>query len=126
MSTVKFAKSHEWARVEGDAVVVGITDYAQKQLGDIVFVDLPKAGTALVRAGQFGTVESTKAASELYAPVSGSVVEINKDLPLNPQWVNEDPMGKGWMIKIKISKVGELSDLMDETVYKDFVAKEAH
>lgn len=123
---VKFSKSHEWVSVTDGIAVVGISDHAQKELGDIVFVELPQAGTALARDAQFGTVESTKAASEVYAPVSGEVLESNKEVAQNPQWINEDPMGKGWMIKIQVANPAEVDDLMDEPAYKEFIAREKH
>ncbi len=126
MSTLKFSKTHEWAKIDKDTAVIGITDYAQKSLGDIVFIELPKVKDKVKYTGQFGTIESTKAASELYSPLSGEVLEINKELINNPQWVNESPLEKGWMIKIKIENSSELNNLMDEAAYKDFVAKEAH
>ncbi|MFA7677280.1 MAG: glycine cleavage system protein GcvH [Candidatus Omnitrophota bacterium] len=126
MSTTKFTKSHEWAKVDNDTAVIGITDYAQAQLGDIVFIELPKSGDSLKQSSQFGTVESTKAASELYLPLSGKVIEVNEDLINNPQWINEFPQEKGWMIKIKIENPVELDGLMDEVSYKEFVDKEAH
>ncbi|UCC95506.1 MAG: glycine cleavage system protein GcvH [Candidatus Omnitrophota bacterium] len=126
MADVKFAQSHEWVRVEGECAVVGITEYAQKQLGDIVFVELPKVGDKLKQSFQFGVVESTKAASELYAPLSGQVNEVNTDLVHNPQWVNEEPFGKGWMIKVKIEDKDELGRLLDEESYKALVQKEGH
>ncbi|MDD3296003.1 MAG: glycine cleavage system protein GcvH [Candidatus Omnitrophica bacterium] len=126
MSIMKFAKSHEWARVDNDTAVIGITDYAQAQLGDIVFIELPKAGDSLKQSSQLGTVESTKAASELYLPLGGKVIEVNEDLINNPQWINESPQERGWMIKIKIENPAELDGLMDEVSYKEFIDKEAH
>lgn len=126
MAILKFAKTHEWAKIDNDTATIGITEYAQKSLGDIVFVELPGVGTKLKATSQFGTIESTKAASELYCPLSGEVLEINKELVSNTQWVNESPFNEGWMIKIKLSDSNEISGLMDETVYKDFIAKEAH
>ena len=126
MSILEFSKTHEWAKIDKDTALIGISEYAQKSLGDIVFIELPKVKDMLKQAAQFGTIESTKAASELYSPLSGEVLEINKDLINNPQWVNESPQDKGWMIKIKIGNNNELSNLMDEAAYKEFVAKEAH
>jgi len=126
MSTLKFSKTHEWAKIDNNTAVIGITDYAQKSLGDIVFIELSKVKDKVKQAAQFGTIESTKAASELYSPLSGEVLEVNKDLINNPQWVNESPLEKGWMIKIKIENSSELNSLMDEAAYKDFVAKETH
>jgi glycine cleavage system H protein len=123
---LKFTQSHEWARLEGDYATIGISDYAQKELGDIVFVELPKIGSTVKQNQRFGTIESTKAASELYAPLNGTVSELNKDLAKNPQWINEDAFGKGWMIKIEIADSNEMNNLMDEAQYKEFIAKESH
>ena len=121
---LKFSKSHEWAKIDADIATVGITDYAQSQLGDIVFIELPQIGTNLNQSHQAGTIESTKAASELYTPLSGEVIEVNSDLGNNPQWINESPFDKGWMFKLKISNSLELDNLMDEASYKEFVAEE--
>lgn len=118
MARLLYSKSHEWASVEGDIATIGITSHAQRQLGDIVFVELPLAGSAFVQFTQFGTIESTKAASELYIPLSGEIIEVNSELSNNPQWVNEDPLGKGWMIKIKIQDPSETGNLLDEAAYK--------
>jgi glycine cleavage system H protein len=126
MSTLKFSKTHEWVKIDNNTAMIGITDYAQKSLGDIVFIELPKVKNKVRQAAQFSTIESTKATSELYSPLSGEVLEANKDLINNPQWVNESPADRGWMIKIKIENNSELNSLMDEAAYKDFVAKEAH
>ncbi len=126
MSELKFAKSHEWARVDDGIITVGITDYAQKELGDIVFVELPKVGDSVKQGSAFGTIESTKTASELYALVSGEVVEVNSELANNPQWVNEDPMGRGWMIAVKITDSNELNSLLDEAAYQKLIEREAH
>jgi glycine cleavage system H protein len=124
--SLKFSKTHEWAKIEANTAIIGISDYAQKSLGDIVFIELPKPGAKLKANSQFGTIESTKAASELYSPLSGEVIEINKDLINNPQWVNESPQERGWMLKIKVENSNEAVSLMDEAPYKEFVAKEAH
>jgi glycine cleavage system H protein len=126
MSNIKFTKSHEWAKIEDETATIGITDYAEHSLGDIVFIELPKPATKIKQSAQFGTIESTKAASELYAPLSGEVTEINKELINNPQWINQEPFNKGWMIKIKITDSKEMGNLMDEATYKEFVAKEVH
>jgi len=126
MGKLRFAKSHEWARVDNGIVTVGITDYAQKELGDIVFVELPKVGDSVKQGSAFGTIESTKTASELYAPLSGKVAEVNKELVSNPQWVNEDPLGRGWMIAIKVSDHSQLDSLMDEPAYEQFIKEESH
>lgn len=124
MSEIKFSKSHEWAKIDGVHAVIGITDYAQHELGDIVFVELPAVGQKLQQAGRFGTVESTKAASELYSPLSGEVIDINRDLENNPQWINEDPLGKGWIIKIKVENRKETDLLLAHEAYKDFIELE--
>ena len=123
MAEVKFTKSHEWVRVQGDIATIGITDYAQSQLGDIVFIELPKVGEKIKRASQLGTIESTKAASELYAPISGEVTQINNDLANNPQWMNESAFDKGWMAKVKLEDIAELDNLLDENAYKELVEK---
>ena len=119
--TTKFTKDHEWIRVEGDVGTVGITDYAQQQLGDVVYVELPAVGKAVEKGGEAAVVESVKAASEVYAPVSGEVVEVNGDLEGAPGTVNEDPTGRGWFFKIRIGNRGELDDLMTGEQYQDFV-----
>ena len=123
---MKFTKSHEWARREGDTVVIGISAHAQKELGDIVFVELPSVGHTITQFQQCGTVESTKTASELYSPVSGGVVEVNKELLNSPQWVNEDPYGKGWMIKVKITQEDEFNNLMAQDEYNEYLEQESH
>ena len=121
MSETRYTKDHEYIRVEGDTGVVGISDYAQSQLGDVVFVELPAIGKALEKGGEAAVVESVKAASEVYAPVSGEVVEVNGELEAAPGTVNEDPAGKGWFLKIKIKDAGELDALMNEPEYQDYV-----
>ena len=122
---IKFTKSHEWAKVEGDIATLGITDYAQQQLGDIVFIELPDVGKQLEQGSSFGTIESTKAASELYASLSGETIEVNNELINNPQWINEDAQGRGWMVKVKIENPSELESLLDEAAYKELIEKEA-
>ena len=114
---VRYTESHEWARSEGDKVKVGITDYAQDQLGDIVFVELPEVGDTFDKREEFGTVESVKAVSELYMPVAGEVVAINSSLEDSPEKVNNAPYGDGWMIEIKADPPPELDDLMDNDAY---------
>ena len=123
---MKFSKSHEWASLEGEVATIGISSYAQEQLGDIVFIELPKKGEILEQGTRFGTIESTKTASEVYSPLSGEVIEINNDLINNPQWVNESAHEKGWMVKLRVSNVSELEGLMEEGAYAEFVAEEAH
>ncbi|MEP0232754.1 glycine cleavage system protein GcvH [Roseibium sp.] len=119
--TTYFSKDHEWIAVEGDVATVGITKYAQEQLGDVVFVELPEAGKALSQGDEAAVVESVKAASEVYAPIDGEVVEANDVLADEPAKVNEDPEGSAWFIKMKVANAGQLSDLMDEAAYKAFV-----
>ena len=124
MSDVKFSEDHEWISVEGDIATVGITNFAQEQLGDVVFVDLPAAGSAVEKGSEVAVVESVKAASDIFAPVSGEVTEVNGDLEGEPTKVNEDAEGAGWFMKIKMSDASELENLMDEAAYKAFAAAE--
>lgn len=121
---LKYAKSHEWAKIDGDVATVGITHFAQEQLGDLTFVDLPKVGATLTAGTEMGSVESVKAASELYSPVSGQVVEVNAALENAPEAVNQDPYKTGWMLKVKLSAAPE--GLLDATAYADVCAAEAH
>jgi len=121
MSTTRYTKDHEYIRVEGDTGTVGITDYAQSQLGDVVFVELPAIGKALAKGAEAAVVESVKAASEIYAPVTGEVVAVNEVLGEEPGKVNEDATGDGWFLRIKISDPAELETLMDEAGYQDFL-----
>ena len=116
-----YTQDHEWVDVNGDTATVGITDYAQGQLGDIVFAEVPAVGSALKKGGDAAVVESVKAASDVYAPVSGTVVEGNDALGDDPALVNSDPEGEGWFFKLTLSDVGELDSLMDEAAYKTFV-----
>jgi len=119
--TVKYTKEHEWIRIDGDIATIGISEYAQEQLGEIVFVELPEAGTPLEKGSEAAVIESVKAASEVYAPASGEVTESNPDLDADPGKVNADATGEGWLYKIKITDAGELDDLMDEDEYKGYV-----
>ena len=119
--TTRYTKDHEYIRVEGDAGIVGISDYAQGQLGDVVFVELPSVGKTLSKGDEAAVVESVKAASEVYAPVSGEVVEVNSDLEASPGTVNEDPAGRGWFMKIRLTNASELDGLMTEEQYQEFV-----
>ncbi len=115
---LKYSKDHEWARIEGDVAVVGITDYAQNELGDIVYVELPEVGTQVEQGKTFGTIEAVKAVSDLFAPVSGEVVEVNEKLNDSPELVNQDPYGEGWMIKIKMSNPDEVNNLLSKEDYE--------
>ena len=119
--TVKYSNEHEWIRVEGDVGTIGITNYAQEQLGDVVFVDVPAVGRKVAKGESVAVVESVKAASDIYAPVSGEVTEANAALADTPGDVNAEPMGKGWFFKIKLANQSELDGLMDEAAYDAFV-----
>ena len=121
MSTVRFTDEHEWVRLDGDVATVGITDYAQSQLGDVVYVELPKPGAKIEKGKQAAVVESVKAASEVYAPIGGEVVEVNQALVDDPSTVNADPMGKGWFLKLKVADSSQFGALMDEAAYQKFV-----
>ena len=121
-----FTKDHEWAKVSGNIATVGVTDYAQDALGEIVYLETPKVGTAITAGAAFGVVESVKAVSDLYAPVSGKVVETNAPLVDEPGKINTDPYGDGWLIKIDMSNPGELSSLMNAAAYEKFLAEESH
>ena len=124
MSKTVYSDEHEWVRVENGIATIGITDYAQEQLGDVVYVELPEVGTTLAKGDQAAVVESVKAASEVYAAVSGEVLEVNEALTDEPGKVNEDPQGAAWFIKMKLSDASEIDALMDEAAYKDFVAQQ--
>jgi glycine cleavage system H protein len=119
--TIRYTKEHEWVLVEGDTALVGISDYAQTQLGEIVFVELPDTGKQLNKGDEACVIESVKAASEIYSPVSGDVTETNDDLDGNPSKVNEDPTGAGWLFKVSLSDASELDSLMDEGDYMGYV-----
>jgi glycine cleavage system H protein len=121
----RYAKSHEYVHVEGGVGTVGITDYAQKELGDVVFVELPQVGTEIEQGDEMGSIESVKAVSELFAPISGEVVEINETLADKPELVNTDPYGDGWMIKVKLTAPEELEELMNAEDYEDYVQAES-
>ena len=123
---LKYTASHEWARIEGGVATVGITDFAQGELGDIVFVELPAAGSKVSMAKPFGTVEAVKAVSDVYSPVSGEVIAANEDLKNAPDTVNKDPYGKGWMVKIKIANPAEANTLLKPEDYEVLAAKSAH
>ena len=121
---LKYTAEHEWVLVEGDLAVIGITDFAQDALGDVVFVELPAVGTEVTTGKAFGVVESVKAVSDVYAPVSGTIEEINEELPDAPEIINTSPYGDGWMIKIRMSDPGELDGLMDAAAYQAHLAEE--
>jgi glycine cleavage system H protein len=122
--TLRYTKDHEWIRVEGDRGTIGITDYAQNQLGDVVFLELPAVGRTVSAGETFGTVESVKAVSELFAPVSGEVVEANGALVSNPEIVNSDPYGKGWMLVVKLGDAAQIAGLLDAPAYQALVESE--
>ena len=123
-SDLKYAKSHEWVRAEGDVVTVGITDHAQELLGDLVFVDLPEVGTSVGTDGECGVVESVKAASDVYSPLAGEVVEVNAALADAPETINSDPYGEGWIFKLRLADAGALGELLDAAAYGEHVASE--
>lgn len=120
---LRYTKDHEWVRVDGDTATIGVTDFAAGQLGDVVFVDLPEVGKAVDQFATFGVVESVKAVSDLYAPLSGEVVAVNDDLGSKPELVNSDPFGDGWMIKVKVGDAGQLDDLLDAAGYEKLTAE---
>jgi glycine cleavage system H protein len=120
--TTLFTPDHEWLRIEGDIATIGVTDYAQSQLGDVVFVELPKVGRNLKKAEAAAVVESVKAASDVYAPISGQVIEVNEALAAEPALINSDAAGKAWFFKLKISDKKELDGLMDEAAYAKHIA----
>jgi len=125
MSQLRYSKDHEYVRLEGEIGIVGISDHAQSQLGDVVFVELPKVGTPLAQRAEAAVVESVKAASEVYAPVSGEVVAVNDALEGQPNLINEDATGKGWIFRVRLSAPAELDALMDEAAYEEFLKSEA-
>ena len=125
MATLYFSEDHEWIEVDGDVGTIGVTDYAQEQLGDVVFIELPEAGKVFSKGDDMAVVESVKAASEVYAPVSGEVVEANDALEGNPGMVNDDAQGDGWFLKLRLDDPGELEDLMDLEAYKAFVESQS-
>ncbi|HLE31999.1 MAG TPA: glycine cleavage system protein GcvH [Bacteroidota bacterium] len=122
-SNIKYTKDHEWIRVEGKIGTIGITEYAQGELGDVVFVELPAVGAGLTQGKSFGTIEAVKAVSDLYAPLSGEVTEVNKKVQDTPEVVNKDPYGEGWMVKVKLTKADEATSLLDAEAYKKLVGK---
>ena len=124
MSAPRFTKDHEWVRLEGNLAVIGITDYAQSQLGEVVYVELPEPGHRVEQGKEAAVVESVKAASEVYAPVSGEVAEVNDGLAADPAKVNADPLGEGWFMKLRLDDAGQLDGLMDEAAYQRFVEEQ--
>jgi len=120
---LKYTKEHEWVLIEGDTGTIGITDHAQSELGDIVFVDLPKVGAAITKGSSFGSVESVKAVSDIYAPVSGEVTGINGDLSTAPEKLNSDPHGAAWLIKVKLSNTGETAELLSAADYQKYLGE---
>lgn len=122
---LKYTREHEWLVIEDKVATVGVTDHAQEQLGEVVFVELPAAGDKVEKSEPFGVIESTKAVSDIYAPVSGEVAEVNDDLPDSPELVNEDPYGDGWMVKITIGDDSDLEDLMTADEYREYVEESA-
>lgn len=122
-NNLKYSEDHEWVKVDGDTVTIGITEFAQSELGDIVFVELPDEGDEIEKGEDFGSVESVKTVSELYAPVSGEVIEINEDLEDSPELVNESPYEEAWMLKIKLSDESQLDELMDAAAYDEMTGQ---
>jgi glycine cleavage system H protein len=120
---LKYTNDHEWIKVEGNNGIIGVTEYAQGELGDVVFVDIDPNITEIKKGESFGTIEAVKTVSDMYAPCSGKVLELNKELTDNPEFINNDPYGKGWMIKIEINDVSELNDLLDDKAYKSLIGQ---
>ena len=123
---LKYTKEHEWAKIEGDRARIGITDFAQEQLGDVVFVELPKVGAKVTSMSTFGVVESVKAVSDLFAPLAGEVVEVNAELPKKPETVNRDPYGQGWMLVIRMANPAEANALLSAAQYEQLIAAGGH
>ena len=121
---LKYTDQHEWTRIESDSATIGITDYAQQSLGDIVYVELPEIGTEVKKGEEFGAIESVKAASDTYSPLTGEVTEINEDLQEHPEYINQSPYDKGWIIKIKIKDSSEINDLMNSRQYQEYIKSE--
>jgi len=126
MGVLRFTRDHEWIRLDGELAVVGVTDYAQSQLGDVVYVELPEIGRRVEKGKEVAVVESVKAASEVYAPASGEVAEVNEALAVDPAKVNADPMGEGWFLKLRLTDLKELEGLLDEAAYQQFIEQEQH
>jgi len=123
---LRYTKEHEWVSVKETTGTIGVTHFAQKELGDVVFVELPEVGRKIKSGDEFGTIESVKAVSEVYAPVSGEVLEVNKSLVDHPEIVNEDPYGRGWILKVRLDSPGEVASLMDAAAYQTFIAGQGH
>ena len=126
MGVLRFTRDHEWIRLDGELAVVGVTDYAQSQLGDVVYVELPEIGRRVEKGKEVAVVESVKAACEVYAPASGEVGEVNEALAVDPAKVNADPMGEGWFLKLRLTDLKELEGLLDEAAYQQFIEQEQH
>ncbi len=124
LKDLRYTREHEWLRVEGSRGVIGVTHFAQEQLGDVVFVEVPAVGTELTQENTFGVVESVKTVSDLYAPVSGKVAAANKDLETNPEQINQDPYGEGWIIEIELSNPGQIDDLLSAEEYEAFIKEQ--
>lgn len=120
-SNLKYTKDHEWVKIEGNIATVGVTDFAQSELGDIVYVEIETVGETLDKEEVFGTVEAVKTVSDLFLPISGEIIEFNETLESEPEKVNSDPYGEGWMVKIKISNIGEIDELMSDADYKELI-----
>ena len=118
---LKYTKDHEWCKVDGDIVTIGVTDFAQSELGDIVFVEVETEGETLDKEEVFGTIEAVKTVSDLFMPIAGEVIEFNEEIEVSPELVNDDPYGNGWMIKVKVSNPSDLDDLLDADAYKEIV-----
>ncbi len=121
---LKYTNEHEWARAEGDRATIGITHFAQDALGDIVYVDIPPVGTAVTGGATFGEVESTKSVSDIYSPVTGTIVERNDELDKSPELINSDPYGQGWLVRIRLSEPAEVDELLDAEAYRSFLAEQ--
>lgn len=119
---LKYTSDHEWVKIDGDLATIGITEYAQGELGDVVFVELPEVGTEVDKGESFGTIEAVKAVADIFSPVSGEVTEINEALEDAPETVNQDPYGNGWMVKIKLSVLSEIDDMMDAAAYEKVIS----
>jgi len=122
---LRYTDEHEWARIDGDTVIVGITDYAQESLGDVVYIEMPEVGEELKKGEALGSIESVKAVSDVFCPMSGEIIEVNEELSDHPEYVNQSPYDKGWIIEMKISNLEETGELMDSVKYEEFVKKES-